>query len=239
MSLDDRLREGLPRVAAGVEPEVDGALREVVTAGRRRRNAHRAGIAVAALAVLGAGIVAIPPALDLFAPEEPGRQLGGSPEPSVIPTESPPESPTPPAASYRCGDDLPLRPTYLPEGFDAEPVPGPAPGALPAEEGQFVAHWTDGHRAFEIRHPGTLYAEITGEDGQRMIEVLGYETIPPAPVVPMETDYIVQFMYRPQAMGEAVPDLGQRDCDLWSVNEYGLSPADLERVAVGLAEGAA
>jgi hypothetical protein len=239
MSLDDRLREGLPRVAAGVEPEVDGALREVVTAGRRRRNLYRAGIAAAALAVLGAGIVTIPRVLEVFAPEEPGRRLGGSPEPSVMPTESPPESPIPPAASYRCGDDLPLHPTYLPDGFDAEPVTGPAPGAQPAEEGQFVVHWTDGDRAFEIRHPGTFFAEIAGGDDQRMIEVLGYETIPPAPIVPMGTDYIVQFMHRPQAMGEAVPDLGQRDCDLWSVNEYGLPRAELERVAVGLAEGAA
>jgi hypothetical protein len=68
--------------------------------------------------------------------------------------------------------------------------------------------------------------------------VLGQETIPPAPIVPMETDYIVQFMYRPQAAGESVADLGERDCDLWSVNEYGLSPADLERVAEGLAAGA-
>jgi hypothetical protein len=239
MSLDDRLREGLSRVAAGVEPEVDGALREVVTAGRRRRTFYRAAIAVAALAVMAAGIVVVPRAIDAFAPEGPGRQLGGSPGPSVMPTQSPPESPAPPAASYRCGDDLPLHPTYLPDGFDAEPSTGPAPGALPAEEGQFVVHWTDGERAFEIRHPGTLYAEITGETGQRKIEVLEYETIPPAPVVPMETDYIVQFMYRPQAAGEAVADLGQRDCDLWSVNEYGLSTGELEQVAVGLAEGAA
>jgi hypothetical protein len=239
MSLDDRLREGLPRVAAGVEPEVDGALRDVVTAGRRRRNVYRAGIAVAALAVLGAGIVTIPRAIEAFSPEEPGRQIGGSPQHTVLPTENPPESPTPPAASYRCGDDLPLHPAYLPDGFEAEPVAGPAPGAPPAEEGQFVLHWTDGERAFEIRHPGTFFAEITGETGQRMIEVLGYETIPPAPVVPMETDYIVQFMYRPQAAGEAVADLGERDCDLWSVNEYGLPPDELERVAIGLAEGAA
>jgi hypothetical protein len=55
----------------------------------------------------------------------------------------------------------------------------------------------------------------------------------------METDYIVQFMYRPQAAGEGLADLGQRDCDLWSINEYGLPPAELERVAVGLEVGAA
>jgi hypothetical protein len=53
-------------------------------------------------------------------------------------------------------------------------VLGPAPGSLPGEEGQFVVHWTDGDRAFEIRHPGTFFVEITGGDGQRMIEVLGY-----------------------------------------------------------------
>ena len=234
MSLDDRLREGLPRVAAGVEPEVDDALRHVVSAGGRRRNLFRAGMVAAALAVGAAGFVAIPPMIDALRTDEPRVRIGGPP--NEEPTASPS---TPPAASYRCGDNLPLHPTYLPEGFDPEPVMGPTAGSLPVEKGQFVVHWTDGERAFEIRHPGTFYVEITGETGQRMIEVLGYETIPPAPVVPMETDYIVQFMYRPQAEGEAVADLGQRDCDLWSIDEYGLSPAELERVAVGLAEGAA
>jgi hypothetical protein len=238
MSLDDRLREGLPRVAAGVEPEVDGALRDVTAAGRRRRNLYRAGIAAATAAVVAAGVVAVPRVIDALRPEATEPRPGG-PGPGPVPTESPPESPSPPAATYRCGDDLPLHPAYLPEGFDPDPLAGPAPGGFPAEEGQFVAHWTDGDRAFEIRHPGTLYAEITGETDQRMIEVLGYETIPPAPIVPMETDYIVQFMYRPQAAGEAVADLGKRDCDLWSVNEYGLAPVELERVAVGLEEGAA
>ncbi|HJV04839.1 MAG TPA: hypothetical protein VJ868_06215, partial [Actinomycetota bacterium] len=60
MSLDDRLRAGLSRVAAGLEPEVDGALRDVVAAGRRRRNLYRAGIAVAVAAVVAAGVVAVP-----------------------------------------------------------------------------------------------------------------------------------------------------------------------------------
>jgi hypothetical protein len=231
MSLDDRLRAGLSRVAAGLEPEVDGALRDVVAAGRRRRNLYRAGIAVAVAAVVAAGVVAVPRIVDALRPEEPAPRPGGS-------APTPAESPAPPAAAYRCGDGLPLHPTYLPEGFGSQPVAGPAPGGPPAEEGQFVVHWTDGERSFEIRHPGTLFAEIGGETGQRMIEVLGQETIPPAPIVPMETDYIVQFMYRPQAAGESVADLGERDCDLWSVNEYGLSPAELERVAEGLAAGA-
>jgi hypothetical protein len=234
MSLDDRLREGLPRLAAGVEPEVDGALREVVSGGRRRRNLFRAGVAAAVVAVGVAGVVVIPRALDALRSEaeRPRIRIGEPP--------ASPSSPSPSvAAQYRCGGDVPLHAAYLPEGFGPEPADGPAPGAPPAEEGQLVVHWTDGERSFEIRNPGTLFAEIAGGDNQRMIEVLGYETIPPAPVVPMETDYIVQFMYRPQAAGEAVSDLGQRDCDLWSVNEYGLSPAELERVAVGLAEGSA
>jgi hypothetical protein len=230
MSLDDRLRAGLSRVAAGLEPEVDGALRDVVVAGRRRRNLYRAGIAVAVAAVVAAGVVAVPRIVDALRAEGPAPLPGGP---------APTDLTSPPAAAYRCGDGLPLHPTYLPEGFGSQPVPGPAPGGFPAEEGQFVVHWTDGERSFEIRHPGTLFAEIGGETGQRMIEVLGHETIPPAPIVPMETDYIVQFMYRPQAAGESVTDLGERDCDLWSINEYGLSPAELERVATGLEEGPA
>jgi hypothetical protein len=236
MSLDDRLRDGLLRVAAGVEPEVDGALRDVVVAGRRRRNLYRAGIAVAAAAVVAVGAVALPRVIDALRPEAGAPRPAG---PGPTPTEAVGPSPSPPAAAYRCGDGLPLHPTYLPEGFGPEAVMGPAPGAPHAEEGQFVAHWTDGERAFEVRHPGTFFAEIAGGDDQRMIEVLGYETIPPAPIVPMETDYIVQFMFRPQAAGEAVADLGNRDCDLWSLNEYGLAPAELERVAVGLEPGAA
>jgi hypothetical protein len=236
MSLDDRLREGLPRAAAGVEPEVNAALRDVVGAGRRRRNLYRAGVALATAAVVAVGVVAIPRVIEAIGPERTAPRPGG---PGPSPTESPAESPSPPAASYTCGDTMPLHPGSLPEGFGPDPVPGPAPGGLPVEEGQFVAHWTDGERSFEIRHPGTLFAEIAGETDQPTIEVLGYETIPPAPIVPMERDYIVQFMYRPQAAGEGLADLGQRDCDLWSINEYGLPPAELERVAVGLEEGAA
>jgi hypothetical protein len=236
MSLDDRLREGLPRAAAGVEPDVDGALGGVVAAGRRRRNLYRAAIAAATAAVVAAGVVAVPRVIDALRPQPTGPRPAG---PAPTPTESPQDSPSPPATSYRCGDAVPLHPTYLPEGFGSETLPGPAPAGPPAEKGQFVVHWTDGERAFEIRHPGTLFAEITGETDQPTIEVLGYETIPPAPIVPMETDYIVQFMYRPQAAGEGLADLGKRDCDLWSINEYGLPPAELERVAVGLEEGAA
>jgi hypothetical protein len=236
MSLDDRLREGLPRAAAGVEPDVNSVLGDVVTAGRRRRNLYRAGVALATAAVVALGVVAVPRLIETLRPEQPAPRPGGH---APTPTESPAESPSPPAAAYSCGDAVPLHPTYLPEGFGPDPVPGPAPGGPPAEEGQLVVHWTDGERSFEIRHPGTLFAEIAGETDQPTIEVLGYETIPPAPIVPMETDYIVQFMYRPQAEGEGIADVGKRDCDLWSINEYGLPPAELERVAVGLEEGRA
>jgi hypothetical protein len=56
MSVERRLREGLERSAAAVQPDVGGRLPEAITRGRRRRRARRAGLiagTVAALAAIG------------------------------------------------------------------------------------------------------------------------------------------------------------------------------------------
>jgi hypothetical protein len=56
MSVERRLREGLERSAAAVQPDVGQRLPEAITRGRRRRRARRASLiagTVAALAVVG------------------------------------------------------------------------------------------------------------------------------------------------------------------------------------------
>jgi hypothetical protein len=120
---------------------------------------------------------------------------------------------------------LRFSPGYLPEGFSDQPRPGPAPGAPPAEDGQVVIHWTDGHgHSFEARNPGTLFAELALGDNPRTITVLGERTANFGPLAPMTEDYLVQFSIGPP---------GER-CSLWSLNEYGLSLQELIRVAEGL-----
>jgi hypothetical protein len=242
MSLDDRLREGLPRLAAGAEPDPDERLRRVVAGGRRRKALYRAGAAVAVAAVIAGAAVATPRVLDAFGPDDrtvtpgdrPGETApmprptdGGTVEPAPEGTESGFGIPGP-LACYENGfthDELPFRPTYLPDGFEAEARPGPAPGALPDEDGQVVVHWTDGRgRAIEARNPGTLFAELAQEDDAPTVTILGQETADFGPVVPMEEDYIVQFTTGPR---------GER-CSLWSLNEYGLPLDELLRIAEGL-----
>ena len=51
------------------------------------------------------------------------------------------------------------------------------------------------------------------------------------PIVPMETDYIVQFTHDPGGLPEIE---GIAGCELWSLNEYGLSLDKLKKVAEGL-----
>jgi hypothetical protein len=223
MSLDERLREGLPRIAEGAGEEVEPALRGVVERGRRRRTAYRIVGGLAAAAVVAGAAVATPRVVDA---------LRGGPRPirPAGPTSGEATMP-PPGPGVLCSDPVPFRPTYLPEGFSPQAVSGPAPGAPPAEPRQYVVHWTDGERAFEVRRPGTLFLEIGGEDGGPTITVLGQEVIPAAPVEPMGDDYIVQF--RHPADAPRAEDWS-RDCALYSIDEHGLPPAELERVAEGL-----
>jgi hypothetical protein len=235
MSLDDRLKRGLPRLAAETDPDVEPALQRVVSGGRRRKMMYRAGMALGAAAVVAVVAFATPRVLDALEADAPIKP-GATPNRTPTATKSPmPDQTASPVQTgeggvilvqgdFDCGGDVPFFPGYLPDGFSDEPIPGPAPGAPPWEEGQLVVHWTDGERAFEVRNPGTLFVEIAQEDDAPTITVLGRETADFGPIVPMEEDYIVQFT------------LGSKgdDCSLWSLNEYGLSLGELKRVAEGL-----
>lgn len=240
MTLDDRLRESLSRLARRADADPESALRRVVTGGRRRRNVYRAGAAAAAVAVLAGAAFATPRVLEALRPEamtsrpadQPGETAPPQPTPSengtVVPATDSGFGIAGPLTCYENGFEdvhMPFEPGYLPDGFSAEAKPGPAPGGFPAEDGQVVVHWTDGEgRAIEARNPGTLFAELAQEDDAPTIEVLGRETADFGPVVPMEEDYIVQFT------------IGERDarCSLWTLNEYGVPLAELLRVAEGL-----
>jgi hypothetical protein len=222
MSLDDRLKRDLPRLAAETDPDVEPALQRVVSGGRRRKMMYRAGAALAAAAVVAGAAFATPRVLDALDREPVGRP-GGMPSPTGGTEPGPGGGAT--VEPLRCSGEVPFRPGYLPEGFSGEMRMGPAPGAPAPEKGQWVVHWTDGHgNSFEARNPGTLFVEIAQEDDAPTITVLGRETADFGPIVPMEEDYIVQF---------ALGSKGDR-CSLWSLNEYGLSLDELTRVAEGL-----
>jgi hypothetical protein len=240
MTLDDRLREGIPRLAGGAEADPEHALRRVVTGGRRRKIAHRAMAAVAVAAVAAGAALATPRVLDALRPEaltsRPGDQPGETAPPA--PSETGTVVPAPsqdsgfgiagPLTCYESGFEdvhMPFEPGYLPDGFSMEARPGPAPGGFPAEDGQVVVHWTDGQgKAIEARNPGTLFAELAQESNAPTITVLGEETADFGPIAPMTEDYIVQFTIGP-------PD---QKCSLWSLNEYGVPLEELLRVAEGL-----
>ena len=234
MSLDDRLKRGLPRLAAETDPDVEPALQRVVSGGRRRKMMYRAGAALAAAAVVAGAWFATPQVLDALDNEPAARPAGegGRTAATDSPTTAQTASPVQMEGGgtilvqgdFDCGGDVPFLPGYLPEGFSDEPIVGPAPGAPPGEEGQLVVHWTNEGRAFEVRNPGTLFVEIAQEDDAPTITVLGRETADFGPIVPMEEDYIVQFTIGPKG----------DECSLWSLNEYGLSLDELKKVAEGL-----
>ena len=63
MSVERRLREGLERSAAAVQPDVGRRLPEAIAPGRRRRRARRASLivgTVAALAAVGLALLRSP-----------------------------------------------------------------------------------------------------------------------------------------------------------------------------------
>jgi len=64
MSLDRRLREGLGRITAAIDPDVDWHLRRAVRDARRRVALRRASVALAAAAAIIASVVIGPRALD-------------------------------------------------------------------------------------------------------------------------------------------------------------------------------
>ncbi|MGH2723893.1 MAG: hypothetical protein ACRDI0_06440 [Actinomycetota bacterium] len=244
MSLDDRLRDGLPRLAADADPEVDPSLRRVVSGGRRRRTLYRVGAGMAAAAVIAAAAVGVPRALEAVRGERPPVGFGSPSAPSPTPEETATAelTPSPVGGSSvvltgACPGPLGFEPSHLPEGFSEDPVPGPAPQSIyPAEDGQGVVHWTDGERSFEIRRPGMLFVEIVQEEGGPTITVLGRETADFGPVVPnyeegpAGEDFMVQFRH-PNRGATSDPT---KDCTFHSVNEYGLGLDELTRVAEGL-----
>jgi hypothetical protein len=222
MSLDDRLKRDLPRLAAETDPDVEPALQRVVSGGRRRKMMYRAGAALAAAAVVVGAALVGPRVVDAFRAEREVRP-GTMPSPTGGMTALPGGGAT--VEPQTCSGEVPFRPGYLPEGFSEEMQLGPAPGAPAPEKGQWVVHWTDGQgNSFEARNPGTLFAELAQEDDAPTITVLGEETPDFGPLAPMTTDYLVQF---------TIEAKGQK-CSLWSLNEYGLSLNELKRVAEGL-----
>lgn len=138
----------------------------------------------------------------------------------------------------RCGQDIPFKPTYLPEGFGHERFAGPFPGGRPRDDPrstggkryqqQVVVHYRgSGGRAIEIRRPGTLFSELAQRDDAPTIEVLGTETAGFAPIAPRGDEFIVQFRY-PAGVGP------RQWRSQYSVNEYRVSLAELKKVAEGL-----
>jgi hypothetical protein len=128
-----------------------------------------------------------------------------------------------------CERDIPFEPTYLPDGFANQALPGPADGGRPLErKGQVIFHYRgEGSRAIEVRRPGTFFSELAQRDHAPTIDVLGSETRGFAPIEPGGDDFMVQFIYP--------ADAAPHDwCSVYSLNEYGVSLAQLKRVAKGL-----
>ena len=144
------------------------------------------------------------------------------------------QSPLPPDASGNasegCDADFSFEPAFLPEGFDGEPRPGPAPsGAPPDTDDQAIVHYRgDGGQALEIRRPGTMFPELALSDESPTIEVLGERTPNFGPVEPGGERLIVQFTYT--GPGEPRKD----ECSSYSLNEYGLDLPTLKQVAESL-----
>lgn len=151
-----------------------------------------------------------------------------SDDPPTVPSAT--RTPTPQESEQQSCPDIRLRPTYLPEGFDFQENPGPAPGAPPpSPPGQVIEHYLGSQgEAIEIRRPGTLFTELALPDDAPTIRVLGSETPNIGPVEPGGDLLIVQFTFPRHARPDS-------ECALYSLNEYSLSRAELIRIARGLA----
>jgi hypothetical protein len=82
MSLDRRLREGLGRITAGIDPDVDWHLRRAVRNARRRVALRRTGAALAVAAAIIASVVLGPRALDALWSSS-RQPAAGPPAPTV------------------------------------------------------------------------------------------------------------------------------------------------------------
>jgi hypothetical protein len=131
----------------------------------------------------------------------------------------------------RCSKEIPFEPTYVPAGFERELIQGPAPGGRPPDgKRQVIFHLSsnDG-RAIEVRRPGTLFAELALSDDAPTIHVLGADTANFGPIAPGGKEFIVFITYPLNAD----PDEG---CASFSLNDAGVSLAELKKVAEGLQE---
>jgi hypothetical protein len=86
MSLERRLREGVGRLTADVDPDVERHLHASLRSGRRRIVVRRAGAAVGVLAVVALAAIAVPRVLDTITGE--GRPAGRPSPSATITTES-------------------------------------------------------------------------------------------------------------------------------------------------------
>lgn len=158
---------------------------------------------------------------------------------ACVPEPKPDKSRAPAKVAVpRCSQDIPFEPTYLPDGFGHAQFNGRFPGGRPLDdprstggkrhEEQVVAHYRgSGERAIEIRRPGTIFVELAMGNSHPTIEVLGTEIPNFAPIGPGGNKFIVSFRNPPRARPH-------QWCSLYSLNEYGLSLAELKKVAEGL-----
>jgi len=82
MSVDDRLRIGLRRNAATIEPQVERALASVLRRTRRRRRIHRSVVAATSLALLVLAALVGPSLSSSTDPNRPPAPPAEQPEPS-------------------------------------------------------------------------------------------------------------------------------------------------------------
>lgn len=214
MGPDDRIGRAFKVLARPGDPR--GVLPRLATKRRRRRIIRSAQAVALAGGVVAASVAGAYGLGRLFERPDPAERAApvGGPSTSLT-TEG-------------CPRFIPFEPTYLPEGFAPVAVPGPAPGAPPAESGQFVVHYTNGAGlAVEIRRPGTLFTELALADDSPTVRILGSETPSFGPVSPGGDRYIVHFEY-PASM------MPNDSCDEYSLNEYGLDLDELLKVARGL-----
>jgi hypothetical protein len=82
MSLDRRLREGLERITAGIDPDIDWRLRRAMRDARRRVALRRAGATLAVAAAIIVSVVLGPRALDALGSSS-RPPAAGPPAPTV------------------------------------------------------------------------------------------------------------------------------------------------------------
>ena len=148
MSLDRRLREGLGRIAAGIDPDVDWYLRRAVRGARRRVVLRRASAMLAAAAVIITSLVIAPRALDALSSLT-RRPPAGHPVPTVAEPTTVGNQAI--AGTYRRSvpaGDLDVRSNHLagrwiielrPEGTMAVTAPASFAGVLSASQFQVRA----------------------------------------------------------------------------------------------------